>query len=86
MIYYVNAKQRTRSSVRCFVLSGELAAPLPHELGGVKAGLSASVFPKAPAGDGVDRSKYIFESEVTPKSLLDPVSCTLLKASRNMAL
>ena len=44
------------------------------------------VLPKAPDGDGVERSKYIFESSVTPKSWFEPVSWILLKASRNMAL
>ena len=37
-------------------------------------------------GDGEDRSAYIFATSVVPKSRLEPVSCTLLKASRNIAL
>lgn len=57
-----------------------------QELGGLKTGGSALVSPKAPDGEGVERSKYILESFVTPKSWLDPVSWTLLNASRNIAL
>ena len=39
-----------------------------------------------PAGEGSDMLKYILAAFVVPKSRLEPVSCTLLKASRNMAL
>lgn len=35
---------------------------------------------------GVDKSKYSLESSVIPKSLFDPVSLILLKASLNNAL
>lgn len=35
---------------------------------------------------GVDKSKYNFESSLTPKLLFDPVSFTLLSASLNKAL
>ena len=35
-------------------------------------------------GPGFDSEKYIFAALVVPKSRLDPVSCTLLKASRNI--
>ena len=37
-------------------------------------------------GPGEDKSKYNLESSVTPKSLLEPVSLTLFKASLNRAL
>ena len=32
--------------------------------------------------EGVERLKQSLESSVTPKSLLDPLSCTLLNADR----
>lgn len=37
-------------------------------------------------GPGDDKSKYSFESSVTPKSLFEPLFCTLFKASLNNAL
>ena len=37
-------------------------------------------------GDGSDILKYILAAFVVPKSRLEPVFCTLLKASRNIAL
>ena len=45
-----------------------------------------SVLGKVELGEGFDMLKYIFAAFVVPKSWLDPVSCTLLNASRNMAL
>ena len=57
-----------------------------HEFGGVNDGGAAFVSPNALAGDGVERSKYILESSVTPKSWFDPVSWILLNASRKSAL
>ena len=35
-------------------------------------------------GPGFDMEKYIFAALVVPKSRFEPVSCTLLKASRNI--
>ena len=35
-------------------------------------------------GPGFDIEKYIFAALVVPKSRFEPVSCTLLKASRNI--
>ena len=35
-------------------------------------------------GPGLESEKYIFAALVVPKSRFDPVSCTLLKASRNI--
>jgi hypothetical protein len=49
-------------------------------------GLTFVFFIIASLPDGVERLKYNVESFVTPKSLLEPVSWTLLKASRNSAL
>ena len=52
-----------------------------------KEGGVTSVLGKGePAGEGSDRLKYILAAFVVPKSRLEPVFCTLLKASRNMAL
>lgn len=36
--------------------------------------------------DGSDIEKYIFAAFVVPKSLFEPLFCTLLNASRNIAL
>ena len=45
----------------------------------------AWVSPVAKAfGPGSDIEKYIFAALVVPKSRLEPVFCTLLKASRNI--
>ena len=52
----------------------------------LKAGALTSAFEKLLFGDGSDILKYILAALVVPKSLLEPEFCTLLKASRNMAL
>ena len=45
----------------------------------------ACVSPLANAfGPGSDMEKYTFAAFVVPKSLLEPLFCTLLKASRNI--
>ena len=43
-------------------------------------------FPAKVLGPGLDREKYIFAALVVPKSRLEPLSCTSLKASRNIWL
>ena len=49
-------------------------------------GLTSASGKRLSFGDGSDMLKYIFAAFVVPKSRLEPVFCTLLKASRNMAL
>ncbi len=49
----------------------------------LKLGLVVSLLAKA-LGPGSDIEKYIFAAFVVPKSLLEPLFCTLLKASRNI--
>ena len=43
-------------------------------------------FPAKALGPGLDSEKYIFAALVVPKSRLEPLSCTSLKASRNIWL
>ena len=43
-------------------------------------------FPAKALGPGLDREKYILAAFVVPKSRLEPLSCTSLKASRNIWL
>lgn len=45
-----------------------------------------SIFGISDSGDGLDMLKYIVAAFVVPKSRFEPDCCTLLKASRNMAL
>ena len=49
----------------------------------LKEGAVVSLFAKA-LGPGSDIEKYIRAAFVVPKSLLEPLFCTLLKASRNI--